>query len=139
MSAQELVELRKCEAEGCDYKVPNGITDVTQIIGILNNHILGAPIVQKSAAGGSVISNATLPVLEEGISETQYQAWLCRFERYCTSCKLWDDKIKDCVFEAVPTDLADQICMDVTGDESIDEILAEVKSAVVKKRSGLLP
>ena len=108
MSANKLAELRKCEAEGCEYKVPNGITDITQIIGVLNNHILAShPVVQKSAGGGSVKLNATLPILEEGISETQYQAWLCRFERYCTSCKLSDDEIKNHVFEAVPTVLAD--------------------------------
>ena len=53
---QELAELRKCEAEDCEYKVLNAITDVTQIIGILNNHILAAhPVVQKSTAGGSEI------------------------------------------------------------------------------------
>ena len=95
MSATKLAELRKCEAEGCDYKVPNGITDITQIIGVLNNHILAShPAVQKSAGKRSVKSNATLPLLEEGISETQYQAWLYRFERYCISYKLTDDKIQ---------------------------------------------
>ena len=68
---QELAELRKCEAEDCEYKVLNGITDVTQIIGILNNHILAAhPVVHKSTAGGYGKSNVTLPGLEEGISET---------------------------------------------------------------------
>ena len=115
---QELAELRKCEADDCDYKVQNGITDVTQIIGILNNHILAAhPVVQKSAAGGSGKLNVTLPVLEEGISETQYQAWLCQFERYCASCKLSDDKAKNRILNAVPTVLADQICVEVTGDK----------------------
>ena len=122
---QELAELRKCEADGYECKVVNGITDVTQIIGVLNNHILGAhPIVQKSATGGSVKSSANLLVLEEGIPETQYQAWMCRFKIYCTSCTLSDNKIKICVFEAVPTVLADQICVEVTGDESKDAILA---------------
>ena len=78
MSATELAELRRCEAAECEYKVPNGSTDITQIIGVLNNHILAShPVVQKSAEGGSVKLNATLPILEEGISETQYQVWLC--------------------------------------------------------------
>ena len=68
---QELAELRKCKAEDCEYKVLNAITDVTQIIGILNNHILVAhTVVQKSSARGSGKSNVTLPGLEEGISET---------------------------------------------------------------------
>ena len=42
------------------------------------------------------------------------------------------------MFEAVPTVLADQICVDMTGDESKDGILAQVKGAVVKKRSVFL-
>ena len=82
MSETELAQLRRCEAADCEYKVPNGINDITRIIGVLNNHILAShPVVQKPAGGGSVKSNATLPILEEGISETQYQAWLYRFER----------------------------------------------------------
>ena len=95
MSATELAQLRRCEAVECEYKVPNGITDITQIIGVLNNHILAShPVVQKPAGGGSEKFNATLSILEEVISETQYQAWLYRFERYCVSCKLTDDEIK---------------------------------------------
>ena len=75
ISETELAQLRKCGAAECEYKVPNGIMDITQIIGVLNNHILAShPVVQKPAGGGSVKLNATLPILEEGISETQYQA-----------------------------------------------------------------
>ena len=36
------------------------------------------------------------------------------------------------MFEAVPTVLADQICVEATVDESKDAILAIVKAAVVK-------
>ena len=86
MSATKLAELRRCEAEGCD---------ITKIIGVLNNHILAShPVVQKSAGGGTVKLNAMLQILEEGISETQYRAWLYQFERYCVSCKLTDDESK---------------------------------------------
>ena len=98
MTDTELAQLRKCEAAECEYKVPNGAKDITQIIGVLNRHILAShPVRQKPAGGGSVKLSATLPILEEGISENQYQAWLYRFERYCVSCKLTDDEIKKIV------------------------------------------
>ena len=42
------------------------------------------------------------------------------------------------MFEAVPTVLADQICVDMSGDETKDVILAKVKGAVVKKWSVFL-
>ena len=48
MSETELAQLRKCGAVDCEYKVPNGVKDITQIIGVLNNHILAShPVVQK--------------------------------------------------------------------------------------------
>ena len=61
-----------------------------------------------------------------------------RFDRYCTSCKLSDDEIKNLVFEAVPTVLADQICVDLEGNETKEQVLEKVKNAVVKKRSVFL-
>ena len=42
------------------------------------------------------------------------------------------------MFEAVPTVLADQICVDMIGDETKGGVLAKVKGAVVKKRSVFL-
>ena len=88
---QELAELR-----ACGYKVPNGVKDIDHILKALNNHILAShPANQKPTRGGSAKSTATLPMLEESISETAYQAWMYRFDRYCTSCKLSDDKIKN--------------------------------------------
>ena len=90
----ELAELRRCMSNGCGYNVPNGLTNVDHILKALNNHILGAhPVVSTKNGGGTVKSTATLPILEESITETQYQAWLHRFNRYCVSCKLLNDDI----------------------------------------------
>ena len=89
-------------------------------------------MVNKPNGGGSAKSTASLPTLDNSITETAYQAWLFRFDRYCISHKLTDDEIKNRIFEAVPTVLADQICVDIEGNES------KVKCAVVKKRSVFL-
>ena len=122
-SAGELAELRACGAPECGYKVPNGLTDVDHILKALNNHILGAhPVVNKPNGGGSAKSTATLPMLEESISETAYQAWLFRFDRYCISCKLTDDNMKNRIFEAVPTFLAEQICVNIEGNETEETV-----------------
>ena len=140
MELAQLAELRACGAESCDYKVPNGLTDVDHILKALTNHILTVhPAVQKPKGGGSVKLTATLPMLEDTISETAYQAWLYGFNRYCVSCKLLDDKIKNQVFEAVPTILADQICVDLEGTETkTKNVFEKVMYAVVKKRSVFL-
>ena len=76
-SADELAELRLCMSHGCGYSVPNGVTNVDHILRALNNHILGVhPVVSRAEGGGAAKYTATLPVLEESITETQYQAWL---------------------------------------------------------------
>ena len=138
-SVSDLAELRQSGANGCGYKVPNGLKDVDHILKALNNHILGAhPVVNKPNRGGSAKLTATLPMLEESITETAYQAWLFRFDRYCISHKLTDDKIKNRIFEAVPTVLADQICVDIEGNETKEAVFEKVKYTVVKKRSVFL-
>ena len=74
MGLAQLAELRACGAESCEYKVPSGLTDVDHILKALNNHILAVhPVVQKPNGGGSAKLTATLPMLEESISETAYQ------------------------------------------------------------------
>ena len=130
----ELAELRRCMYDGCGYSMPNGLTNVDHIWRALNNHILGQHPLRGGGAGNTVKSTGTLPVLEESITETQYQAWLHRFNCYCVSCKLSHDDIKNRIFKAVPTTLADQICVDMDGTESKDGIFENVKNAVVKKR-----
>ena len=123
-SAVDLAELRRCMSHGCEYSVPSGVTDIDHILRSLNNHILGVhPVVSKTEGGRTAKSTATLPILLESITETQYQA---QYQRYCISCKLSDDDIKNQIFEAVPTILADQICIDLDGTESKDVIFGKI-------------
>ena len=99
MSDQELAELEACGNVECEYKVQSGVKDINHILKALNDHILAThPAIQKPAVGGSATSAATLPMLEQSILE--YQAWMYRFDRYCTSCKLIDGEIKNkkCIF-----------------------------------------
>ena len=139
MVESDLAELRRCGANSCDYQVPNALKDVNHILKALKNHILGAhPVVNKPNGGGSAKSTASLPTLDNSITETAYKAWLFRFDRYCISHKLTDDKIKKRKFEAVPTVLADQICVDIEGNESKEAVFEKVKYTVVKKRSVFL-
>ena len=74
----------------CGYSVPNGSTDVDNILGALNKHnLLGGSIeVNRTEGGGTAKSTTTLPMIEESITETQYTAWLHCFSRYSISCEL---------------------------------------------------
>ena len=75
--AGELTELRLCTVPSCAYNEPNGLTDVDHILRAMNNHILGVyPVVSKNYEGGAAKSMATIPMLEESITEIQYSAWL---------------------------------------------------------------
>ena len=70
-SERELAELRQCMVPQCGYKVPNGLVDVDHILRALNNHILGIhPVARTEGGGGAAKSTATLPMLEESITET---------------------------------------------------------------------
>ena len=44
----------------------------------------------------------------------------------------------NCVFETIPSSLADQIAVNLSGKETKEEILVKIKAAVVKKRSIFL-
>ena len=79
--------------------------------------------------------------MDSGLAYTggiYYRDPVSSFNRYCVSCKLWDDDIKNRIFEAVPTVLADQICIDMDGTKAKDAIFENVKSAVVKIQSIFL-
>ena len=83
-SADELAELRQCMSYQFVCSVPNGVTIIDHILRALNNHILGVhPVVSRTEGGGTAKSTANLPILEESITETQYQA---QYQRYCISC-----------------------------------------------------
>ena len=61
-----------------------------------------------------------------------------RFNRWQLSCKVSDSAVVNRVFEAIPNQLADQICVGLVGNESKAVLLAKMKEAVVKKRSLFL-
>ena len=135
-----LAALRRCLVPECEYAVTNGLTDVDHILRAVNNHIaaIHPPSTKSEGSGGAAKSTATIPLLEEAITETQWAAWKHRFDRYCVTCKLSDKDIENCVFETIPSSLADQIVVDLSGEESKDEILVKIKAVVVKKRSIFL-
>ena len=57
MSASELAALRICERAGCGYTIPNGITDLGQILLAMQNHaMLGHPVSGGSEGGGGGLS-----------------------------------------------------------------------------------
>ena len=72
------------------------------------------------------------------MSEVQWSAWLSRFERWQLSCKISDRAVENPVLEAIPNELADQICVGLKGDESKAELLAKIKDLIVRKRSVFL-
>ena len=121
---------------GCDHRVTNGLTDVDHILRAFSNHVAAIHQPSKTEGGrGAAKSTATIPMLEEAITETQGAAWKHQFDRYCVSCKLSDKDIQNGIFETIPSNLVDQIKVNLSGRESKDEIFAKIKNAVVKKRS----
>ena len=76
-----MAALRVCEREGCGHKVPNGITDLGQILLAMQTHaLIGHPAgAGGSEGGGGAKSNAPIPQLEEQITEIQWSAWTNRF------------------------------------------------------------
>ena len=65
----------------------------------MSNHLAAVhPTSGGSEGGGGVKSNAAIPMLEEGLSETAWSAWQTRFDRWASACKLSDNNIENCVF-----------------------------------------
>ena len=96
MDAAALADLRRCMVPQCEYVVTNGLTDVDHILRALSNHIAGIhPAAKNEGGGGAAKSTATILMLEEANTETQYSAWKHRFDCYCVSCKLPDKDIQN--------------------------------------------
>ena len=63
MNAGDLAALRICERAGCGYTIPNGITDLGQILLAMQNHaMIGHPVSGGSEEGGGKVecSNTTI-------------------------------------------------------------------------------
>ena len=137
-SAEELAALRQCEKDGCEHRIPNGVTNLRDILLAMSNHLAAVHPSSGGSEGGGAKSNAAIPQLEEGISEIQWSAWRARFDRWTLACKLSDKAVENCVFESIPNALADQICVGLVGNENKETLLAKIKAAVIKKRSVFL-
>ena len=48
-SEDELIALRKCEREDCEYRIPNGVKDLKDILMAMANHLAAI----HPASGGS--------------------------------------------------------------------------------------
>ena len=137
-SAEELAALRQCEKDGCEHRIPNGVTNLRDILLAMSNHLAAVHPSSGGSEGGGAKSNAAIPQLEEGISEIQWSAWRARFDRWTLACKLSDKAVENRVFESIPNALADQICVGLVGNEDKETLLAKIKAAVIKKRSVFL-
>ena len=101
-SEDELIALRKCERDDCEYKTPNGGKDLKDILMAMANHLAAInPASGGSEGGGGGKSNASIPQLEENISEISWSAWRNRFDRWQLSCKISDKAVENRVFEAI--------------------------------------
>ena len=81
-SEEELTALRLCEKDGCQHKIPNGVTNLRDILMAMSNHLAAVhPSSGGSEGGGGAKSNAAIPQLEENISEIELTAWRNRFDR----------------------------------------------------------
>ena len=140
MQEAELVLLRLCKKPDCEYKVTNWLTDVKDILLAMSNHLaaIHPALGGSEGGGGGSKSTAAIPMLEEGITETAWVAWRARFYRWAVACKLSDKNIENRVFECIPNALADQIVVDLKGDENKEALLVKIQSAVVKKISVFL-
>ena len=128
-----LAELRSCFGPNYDQLVKNGLTDVDRILRAVSNHIaaIHPPSTKSEGSGGAAKSTARIPILEEATTERQWAAWRHRFDCYCVTYKLSDKDIENCVFETIPSILADQFAVDLSLEKSKDEIIVQIKSAVV--------
>ena len=138
----DLATLRLCERADCDFAVINGITELKDILLAMANHIASMHPAsggsEGGGAGGGAKSNAPIPTLDEDVTEVQWSAWKSRFERWQLSCKISDKAVENRILEAIPNQLADQICVGLLGTESKAELLAKIKDTIVKKRSVFL-
>ena len=121
----ELAALRMCEKTDCEYKVTNGLTEVKDILMAMSNHLaaMHPALGGSEGGGGGSKSNASIPTLEEGITEMAWAAWRARFDRWAVACKLSDKNIENRVFKCIPNALADQIVVDLKGDEDKEALL----------------
>ena len=69
MAAAELAALRKCERDGCEFKVPNVVEVLKDILVVMANHLAAVHPVSggSEGGGGGGKSNAPIPQLDENV------------------------------------------------------------------------
>ena len=95
MAAAELAALRKCERDGCEFKVPNVVEVLKDILVVMANHLAAVRPMSggSEGGGGGGKSNAPIPQLDENISEVSWTSWKNRFDRWQLSCKISDSAV----------------------------------------------
>ena len=68
MDENALVQLRMCAVVNCDFTVQNGLTNVDHILQVMSNNIAGTHTASRGE-GGAAKSTATIPMLDEAITE----------------------------------------------------------------------
>ena len=63
-SAEELAALRRCEQEGCEHRITNGLTDVQNILLAMSNHLAAVHPFSGRSEGGGEKSNPEIPQLD---------------------------------------------------------------------------
>ena len=122
----------QCEKPGCEHRIKNGLKDVKDILLAMSNHLAAAAAMSGDFKGGwGGKSNAAIPMLEEGYSEIAWSAWRARFYRWALDCKLSDKNTENRAFECITNALADQIVVDLMGNEDEETLLGKIKAAMV--------
>ena len=138
----DLAALRLFERSDCSFSVNNAITELKNILLAMSNHIASMHPAsggsEGGGAGGGTKSNAAIPALDEDVTKIQWAAWVARFERWQLACKISDKAVENRILEAIPNQLADQICVGLLGNESKAQLLVKIKDTIVKKRSVFL-
>ena len=132
----DLAAPRLSERTDCLYTVSNAVQELKDILLVMSNHIASMHPASGGSEGGGgaggAKSNAAIPALDEDVTEIQWAGWLARFKR------ISDKAVENRILEAIPSQLADQICVGLVGNESKAELLVKIKDTIVKKRSVFL-
>ena len=103
MDPADFASLGLCEKSDCIFAVTNALKDLNDILHAMSNHIAAIhPSSQPEGGGKASKYTASILMLEENITETQWAAWKARYNWYFVACKLSDKNIENRVLESIP-------------------------------------